>query len=175
MQQKESAARQALRKKRARKRAIRLAGAAALAAAVLQLLTFTNPEYRVPARALVVIYTSTCVVGGLIFFLLSNRILNYCVEWGSNLEQKMDKMPFGQMLSCVTGLICGLIIAALVSQILNFMGTSLFTTAISAILYVVFATIGISVGYKRASDFTEMHERFSGAPRPAQEREAQPL
>ena len=33
MQQKESAARQALRKKRARKRAIRLAGAAALAAA----------------------------------------------------------------------------------------------------------------------------------------------
>ena len=135
---------------------------AALAAAVLQLLTFTNPEYRVPARALVVIYTSTCVVGGLIFFLLSNRILSYCVEWGSNLEQKMDKMPFGQMLSCVTGLICGLIIAALVSQILNFMGTSLFTTAISAILYVVFATIGISVGYKRASDFTEMHERFIG-------------
>lgn len=135
---------------------------AALAAAVLQLLTFTNPEYRVPARALVVIYTSTCVAGGLIFFLLSNRILNYCVEWGSNLEQKMDKMPFGQMLSCVTGLICGLIIAALVSQILNFMGTSLFTTAISAILYVVFATIGISVGYKRASDFTEMHERFIG-------------
>ena len=135
---------------------------AALAATVLQLLTFTNPEYRVPARALVVIYTSTCVVGGLIFFLLSNRILNYCVEWGSNLEQKMDKMPFGQMLSCVTGLICGLIIAALVSQILNFMGTSLFTTAISAILYVVFATIGISVGYKRASDFTEMHERFIG-------------
>lgn len=37
---------------------------AALAATVLQLLTFTNPEYRVPARALVVIYTSTCVVGG---------------------------------------------------------------------------------------------------------------
>ena len=34
MQQKESAARQALRKKRARKRAIRLAGAAALAAAL---------------------------------------------------------------------------------------------------------------------------------------------
>ena len=37
MQQKESAARQALRKKRARKRAIRLAGAAALAAALGQL------------------------------------------------------------------------------------------------------------------------------------------
>ena len=34
MEQKESAARQALRKKRARKRAIRLAGAAALAAAL---------------------------------------------------------------------------------------------------------------------------------------------
>ena len=41
MQQKESAARQALRKKRARKRTIRLAGAAALALIPTTMMVFT--------------------------------------------------------------------------------------------------------------------------------------
>lgn len=135
---------------------------AAVAAGVLQAIAFATPGYRVPVRALAIIYTSTCAVGGLIFLLLSNRILQRCVDWGNRLEQRMDKMPFSQMMGCVWGLICGLIIAALTSQILNFVGTSLFTTAISAILYVVFATLGLSIGYKRAADFAEMQERFTG-------------
>lgn len=68
----------------------------------------------------------------------------------------------GQMFSSVTGLICGLIIAALLSQILNFVGASLFTTAISAILYVIFGAIGLSIGFKRARDIVDMQEKLYG-------------
>ena len=82
----------------------------------------------------------------------------------------MEGMPIGQMFSSVTGLICGLIIAALLSQILNFVGASLFTTAISAILYVIFGAIGLSIGFKRARDIVDMQEKLPGAPGPAQKR-----
>lgn len=133
------------------------AGAAAM---VLQLITLARPAYRASVESLASIYTGTCLVGALIFFLLSKRILNRCMDWGTRVEQHMEKMPMSQVVSSVTGLICGLIIAALLSQILNFVGTSLFTTAISAILYVVFGTMGLSVGIKRAPDLADMHDRF---------------
>lgn len=100
--------------------------------------------------------------GRLIGFLLSNRLLRWFVDWGNRLEQRMERMPIGQMFSSVTGLICGLIIAALLSQILNFVGASLFTTAISAILYVIFGAIGLSIGFKRARDIVDMQDKFYG-------------
>lgn len=121
-----------------------------------------NPEYHVPVQALVIVYISVCALGALIGFLLSNRIIRSCVDWGLRLEQRMEGMPIGQMFSSVTGLICGLIIAALLSQILNFVGASLFTTAISAILYVIFGAIGLSIGFKRARDIVDMQEKLYG-------------
>lgn len=127
-----------------------------------QMLAQANPEYHVPVRALVIVYISVCALGALIGFLLSNRIIRSCVDWGLRLEQRMEGMPIGQMFSSVTGLICGLIIAALLSQILNFVGASLFTTAISAILYVIFGAIGLSIGFKRARDIVDMQEKLYG-------------
>lgn len=135
---------------------------AGLTAMAQQMLAQANPEYHVPVQALVIVYISVCALGALIGFLLSNRIIRSCVDWGLRLEQRMEGMPIGQMFSSVTGLICGLIIAALLSQILNFVGASLFTTAISAILYVIFGAIGLSIGFKRARDIVDMQEKLYG-------------
>ena len=135
---------------------------AGLTAMVQQLLAQANLSYHVPVKTLVIVYISMCALGGLIGFLLSNRLLRWFVDWGNWLEQRMERMPIGQMFSSVTGLICGLIIAALLSQILNFVGASLFTTAISAILYVIFGAIGLSIGFKRARDIVDMQDKFYG-------------
>ena len=135
---------------------------AGLTAMVQQLLAQANLSYHVPVKTLVIVYISMCALGGLIGFLLSNRLLRWFVDWGNRLEQRMERMPIGQMFSSVTGLICGLIIAALLSQILNFVGASLFTTAISAILYVIFGAIGLSIGFKRARDIVDMQDKFYG-------------
>ncbi len=135
---------------------------AGVTATVQQLLSQTNLAYHMPVKTLVVVYISICAVGALVGFLLSNRIIRRCVDWGNRLEQRMEGMPIGQMFSAVIGLICGLIIAALLSQILNFVGASLFTTAISAILYVIFGAIGLSIGLKRARDIVDMQERYYG-------------
>lgn len=135
---------------------------AGLTAMVQQLLAQANLSYHVPVKTLVIVYISMCALGGLIGFLLSNRLLRWFVDWGNRLEQRMERMPIGQMFSSVTGLICGLIIAALLSQILNFVGASLFTTAISAILYVIFGALGLSIGFKRARDIVDMQDKFYG-------------
>ena len=135
---------------------------AGLTAMVQQLLAQANLSNHVPVKTLVIVYISMCALGGLIGFLLSNRLLRWFVDWGNRLEQRMERMPIGQMFSSVTGLICGLIIAALLSQILNFVGASLFTTAISAILYVIFGAIGLSIGFKRARDIVDMQDKFYG-------------
>lgn len=135
---------------------------AGLTAMAQQLLAQANLSYHVPVKTLVIVYISMCALGGLIGFLLSNRLLRWFVDWGNRLEQRMERMPIGQMFSSVTGLICGLIIAALLSQILNFVGASLFTTAISAILYVIFGAIGLSIGFKRARDIVDMQDKFYG-------------
>lgn len=135
---------------------------AGLTATVQQLLAQTNLSYHMPVKTLVIVYISVCALGGLIGFLLSNRMLRWFVDWGNRLEQRMERMPIGQMFSSVTGLICGLIIAALLSQILNFVGASLFTTAISAILYVIFGALGLSIGFKRARDIVDMQDRLYG-------------
>lgn len=135
---------------------------AGLTAMAQQLLAQANLSYHVPVKTLVIVYISMCALGGLIGFLLSNRLLRWFVDWGNRLEQRMERMPIGQMFSSVTGLICGLIIAALLSQILNFVGASLFTTAISAILYVIFGALGLSIGFKRARDIVDMQDKFYG-------------
>ena len=135
---------------------------AGVTAMAQQLLAQANDAYEVPVETLVILYISVCALGALIGFLLSNRIIRTCVDWGSRLEQRLERMPIGQMFSSVMGLICGLIIAALLSQILNFVGASLFTTAISAILYVIFGAIGLSIGLKRARDIVDMQERYEG-------------
>ena len=131
----------------------------ALTLGVLQLYSLTQPESPVPLKWALVAYISTALVFGAIFFLLSNAIIARCIEWGAAVERRMDKLTFGQLIASTGGLICGMLIAALVSQILDFMGQSVFTTAFSAILYVVLGVMGFTLGFKRAGDVSDMLER----------------
>lgn len=128
----------------------------------LQLYALAAPASPVPVKWLIVAYTSSSLLCGLIFFFLSNLIITRCAELGSAMEQRLDKMPVNQVMSSTIGLICGLVIAALLSQILNFVGASIFTTAFSAILYVVLGATGFSVGLRRGQDFVALMGRMSG-------------
>lgn len=131
----------------------------ALTLGVLQLYSLTKPEFPVPLKWALAAYISTALVFGAIFFLLSNAIIAKCIEWGTAVEKRMDKLTFGQLIASTGGLICGMLIAALVSQILSFMGQSVFTTAFSAILFVVLGVTGFTLGFKRAGDVSDMLER----------------
>lgn len=134
----------------------------ALLLGVGELLRMVNPSLRLSFAALLISYAGTALFFGGVFYLLGQRIIELCVAGGTDLENRLERMPFAQVLSTTGGLIAGLMIAALVSQIFNFMGQSLFTTVLSTIVYVVLGVTGLTVGKKRAGDLSALLERMPG-------------
>lgn len=125
----------------------------------VQIIRMSTQSVELPLRALVFGYTGTAATGMLIFFLCSNRILKWIENIVAKGESIMDRLTLTQVLSRVIGLILGLVIASLLSNILHFMGDSLFTTIFSMILYILFGTMGYTIGRKRSrevDDFTRM-------------------
>lgn len=135
-------------------------GAAAFTG-IVQLVKITNPTYAFPLRILVVGYVGLMLLGAGICFLLSRRILKRCMELGIFFERKLDEMSLGQLVSCSAGLVFGLVVAALLSQILHFMGDSMFTTIMSCILFLVFGMMGFNIGRHRAQEVDVLLRRSS--------------
>ena len=128
----------------------------------VQLLGMAYPDREFSLGMLLVVYMGMAAVFGAVFYLLSPRIIRLCVEGGAALEHRLDRMSFGQIVSCTCGLIAALIIAALISQIFTFMGQSMFTTFLAAITYVMLGVTGLTLGWKRAGDMTILMERMPG-------------
>lgn len=133
--------------------------ALALNMAGIRLWAWTNPGESLPILTVVLSYIISGLVGGGIFLLLSDGIIRRCVDMGAAVERYLDHMSMAQLLSCLFGLIAGMMIAALLSQILLFMGASMFTTAFSAILYVLLGVTGFSVGWKRSGDMAALVDK----------------
>lgn len=135
---------------------------AAMTLAAVQLHTWTRPGQALPGGWLIVSYVGTALLGALILFLLSPAIIRRCSDGMTALESQIDRLTFSQVAAGTSGLVCGLLIAALVSQVLKFMGNSIFTTAFSAILYVLLGTTGLSVGMRRSEDIGALMGRLPG-------------
>ena len=120
---------------------------AALFMGIIQLIKLARPAFEPPLLSLVLGYLGLMLLGAGVCFLTSRRILALCTELGGYFERKMDEMSLGQLVSCGTGLVFGLVIAALMTQILRFMGDSMFTTIMACILFVIFGALGFSIGH----------------------------
>ena len=107
-------------------------------------------------------YTGMGVLGGLVFLLLSGRILRRFTQLSGAMQKSFDKMPLNQVMSAVIGLILGLIVAALMRSVLAFLGNSMATMTLSAILYVTLGALGYNIGKRRSREFTAMVTRLSG-------------
>lgn len=118
----------------------------------LRINALNNPNQTAPLELLMLLYGACALVGGLIFFILSPLIIKKFSELGNALEKQMDNMPMHQVLTSTVGLITGLVIAVLVTQILQFVGASIVTTAFSGIVYVVLGYTGLNIGRKRGKE-----------------------
>ena len=129
---------------------------------VFQLFQLANPNTSIQAWIPVAGYTGMGLLGGLIMLIFSTRILMRFTRLSSQMQRQIDKMPLNQLISAVTGLILGLIIAALLRQVIPNAGTGVAGTALSAILYVVLGWLGYSIGKRRSREFGMMITRLSG-------------
>ena len=125
----------------------------------LQVYRWLHPAGPLPLFYLAAAYILMAGLGALVFHLLSERILRRMSESAAALEHYLDKMSWPQLVTCSLGLLTGLMIAALLSQIFTFMGESIFTTASSGILYVVLGLTGFSVGRRRSGDLSAMFDK----------------
>ena len=134
----------------------------ALSLTVVQVHTWTRPGEALPIERIIGLYLGAAVLGALIFFLFSGAIIAKGSEWAAALESRLDKLTMAQLASSILGLVCGLLIAALVSQVVGFLGASMFTTAFSAILYVFLGAVGLSIGLRRSDDMGQLLGRIPG-------------
>lgn len=141
---------------------ITLLGAGLGMAAVVGVVVLTRwlrPEEAYSVMHLALAYVSMGLVGGLIFFLLSDGIIRRCMDLGAAMERYLDRLTSAQLASSILGLLAGMMIAALLSQMLVFLGNSVFTTAFSGILYVVLGATGFSVGHRRSGSLAAFLEK----------------
>lgn len=130
--------------------------------AALLLPIFRRLELDVFSTTLAAVstYTVLCILFGLILFLLSRRILQWMMQLSGAMERRWTSMPTQQILLTAVGLIVGLIVAALINQLILSAGASLLSISISAIVYVLLGTLGLQIGYRRYSETKREHRRF---------------
>ena len=96
-------------------------------------------------------YIAVGLIFGIIFFILSPKIMKNCKKMMSILEGEIQKIPASDIVLGVVGLVLGLIIAYLVSPLFNmipFVGPVL-----SILFYIIFGYIGIVVPTRKKEDF----------------------
>ncbi len=136
-------------------------GLGALAAALaLPFFRRTYPDLFAEPYGAAVLYGVLCTLGGLLFFLLSKRILNRVMQVSGAIERRWSAMPTQQIVLSGVGLISGLIVAALINQLLLSAGATLLTISISAIVYVVLGMLGLRIGYRRYHESKQARRRF---------------
>ena len=136
-----------------------------LAAAQLGLALYrlSHQTADIPAWVPVAAYTVMGVVGGLLLLLLSHSIIRHVSNLSRDVQKEFDKMPVNQLLTAVIGLILGLIVAALLRQMLSFLGNGVAGAALTAILYLTLGALGYNIGKRRSREFMAMITRLSGA------------
>ncbi len=123
---------------------------------ITQIHMLTTGGAKLSLVTLLLLYLGLGGILMLVFYLLSPRFIRWCTDAATSLEHRLDNLTLPQLSAACAGLITGLIIAALLSQFLMLMGSSFFTLACSAILFVLLGVTGLSVGVRRTADFAAL-------------------
>jgi uncharacterized protein YacL len=101
-----------------------------------------------------IIFISSAIISGIIFFLISTNLAEKIVSGIQNLEHRLSVLPSSVIFPGVLGLIVGLLISFLLSGLINNIPIPGVSTIISVLVYIIFCYLGISMAIKRKS---EMH------------------
>ena len=105
---------------------------------------------------LILLYGGMGALGMLAAHLTAPKIVSGWTDMMSALEKRTETLTTTQLISMVIWLLGGLLIASLLTQILHFLGESIFTMSVSAILYVVLGVLGLTIGAHRAEDMASL-------------------
>ncbi len=133
---------------------------AGIGALLIPIWMGTHPEVSENPFMPVLVYTGVGIVGALVFYLLSQRMITYTLHLMTKLETIWDGMSTQQVIFMSIGLIVGLMVAALFTQLILSAGASLITISLSALVYVVLGSVGLSMGYRRSNSEKQLFAKF---------------
>lgn len=122
---------------------------AALAMLLLPIATRMYPDVFSHFSNTVLVYVAVCALCTVLFFALSMPIIKRCMRITATIEQHWEKMPTRQIILTSMGMLLGLAVAALLTQLILSVGASLLTVSFSALTYVFLGYIGMQIGYRR--------------------------
>lgn len=97
----------------------------------------------------IIIYSLFAIAFGMLFFILSKKIIHYTVEFIRLVEHKLQEIPANDILFGVSGLILGLLISYLVTYPIRQLSAGWITLVLTTLIYLFFGYLGISVATKR--------------------------
>lgn len=135
-----------------------------IAALLLPFLARRYPEFMSDYNGPLILYTGLILLGALIFFAFSYSIYTRCMQLMNALERRWDSMPTRQCALVLGGLLGGLLVAALLTQLVLSAGASLLTISFSALMYVMLGYVGSRIGlhrYREGKRFGHRRRRAS--------------
>jgi uncharacterized protein YacL len=110
-----------------------------------------------------IVYIIGGIIGGLILFLFSPKIINKGWQSTSYMEKNLEKMAINEIVFGAFVLIVGLIIASLISIPINNVPIPWVGNIISLILYIVLGYLGVSLATKKRDDLLNLPSIFKRA------------
>lgn len=101
-------------------------------------------------------YVGISLIFGIIFFLLSPRIINRGKKIAKFIEGELQDIPANEIVVASIGLIVGLVIAYLLSQPFYKLEIPYLGVAISIIFYAAFGYLGVKIPVKKKDDISNL-------------------
>ncbi|MGX8178775.1 PIN domain-containing protein [Exiguobacterium artemiae] len=101
----------------------------------------------------------TGTIGALIFLLIGLFITDSVIRLLRFLEEKLVKAPVADLFFGTFGLLVGLVMAFLVSMLIELVGIPLLSNVLTMIVAVLFGYLGFTVGYRKRHELTKVFLR----------------
>ncbi len=130
------------------------AGVGALAMQLWRLLAASTTAVSAPRLLVYVgVVTALSLIGLIVAYLFAPPIIAWSTTQVKRVERILDETPMAKVFVGALGLMVGLAIAALVTQLFNFGGPSVISGTLSMVTYLVLGYLGVSVSTKRWREF----------------------
>lgn len=102
--------------------------------------------------AVILIYATAAILFGIITFFISPKLMSVIAGAVKAAETKLTEIPLSDIFFAVIGLMTGLVLALLISTLVNEMSFKWLKLLIKIVLYLVFGYLGWSIVIKRRSE-----------------------
>ena len=130
-------------------------GLVVLVYTLIQRLGGEDPNQTLLPIANLLIFIVSGIITGIIFFFLSKKLIAWFEAVSKDMDERIARLPKRVVFFGAIGLIFGLVVAFLLSWLVNFIPITWIALPINIILYVLCGLLGLRVG-KRMADYQRL-------------------